>query len=548
MGFFSQLFSRPDPEQPWSWPTDVTPSGPTKLSVDDLRASAVTPPNPVQGWYGGDKYPGGFGPTQIFDVDYWTLRERSAQLFTENLYARGLIRRIITNEINTGLTLEAKPDESILGVASDSLSDWSEDTENRFELWAKNPELCDYKGRQTFGEIQRVALTEALIAGDVLFVLHVSPVTGLPLVQLISGDCVRTPLIAPEIAEGHSIYEGVELDDKGRHVAYWVEQETSEVVTAPSIRIPVQGEQSGRRVAWMVYGTDRRMGDVRGQPLLSLVMQAIKEIDRYRDAALRKATLNAIIAFFIKKTENKPGSLPISGGAVRRSTSSVDDVDSTVREFGISQHIPGMIIEELQQGEEPVPHSTAGTDVNFGPFEKAILDAIAWANGIPPEIYKLAFTDNYSASQAAINEYKMTLNMRRTKTGEESLQPIYVEWLVSSVIDKRIRAPGFLDAWRDPKQYDIFAAWVASDWSGAIKPSTDVLKQAKGYKLLNNEGWITNDRATRELTGTKFSKNIKRLRIENEMKAAAARPLLELEQEFGKSETERALTKLEAVS
>jgi hypothetical protein len=53
----------------------------------------------------GDKFAGGFGATKVFTPDYWTLRQRSEQLFHENLYARGLIRRLVTNEINTGLTL-----------------------------------------------------------------------------------------------------------------------------------------------------------------------------------------------------------------------------------------------------------------------------------------------------------------------------------------------------------------------------------------------------------------------------------------------------------
>ena len=50
----------------------------------------------------GDKFAGGFGTTNVYThIDYWTLRERSGQLFRENLYAKGLVRRLITNEINT---------------------------------------------------------------------------------------------------------------------------------------------------------------------------------------------------------------------------------------------------------------------------------------------------------------------------------------------------------------------------------------------------------------------------------------------------------------
>jgi hypothetical protein len=45
----------------------------------------------------GSKFAGGFGVTELLLADYWTLRQRSSQLFEQNLYARGLIRRLVTN-------------------------------------------------------------------------------------------------------------------------------------------------------------------------------------------------------------------------------------------------------------------------------------------------------------------------------------------------------------------------------------------------------------------------------------------------------------------
>ncbi len=60
-----------------------------------------------------------------------------------------------------------------------------------------------------------------------------------------------------------------------------------------------------------------------------------------------------------------------------------------------------------------------------------------------------------------------------------------------------------------------------------------MLKQAKGSKLLVDEGWSTNAREARITTGTKFSKNIQRLKRENEQKVEAARPFAEFKQEFG---------------
>ena len=501
---------------------------PMLREATEIAASGLEPPEAQYSTWAGDKYPGGFGATQLFEMDYWTLRERSSQLFRENLYARGLIRRLVTNEINTGLELEAQPEESVIGVPEDSLSDWSELNESRFSVWARNPQMCDFEGRRTFGALQREIRREALISGDVLVVQHISKTTGLPLIQIINGAHVGNPAEEIKLRSGYTLEYGVERDANKRHVAYHANKEDG-----TSVRLPVKGPRSGRRVAWLVYGSDKRHDDVRGEPLLALILQSVKEIDRYRDAAVRKATINSILAMFIKKTVDKPGTRPwVGGGATRKGTAAVAGVESD-RTFAISEHVPGTTIDELQVGEEPVPHSTAGTDVNFGPFEEAIIQAIAWANQIPPEILKLAFSNNYSASQAAINEFKIYLNMVRTDFGQVVCQPIYTEWLISSVLAKTVQATGFLEAWRTPSQIEKFGAWIMTDWSGAIKPSTDIVKQAKGYSMLVAEGWITNDRAARETTGTKFSKNIKRIKRENAMKVDAFKVFTELEEQVG---------------
>jgi capsid protein len=526
---------------------DAQPSGPAYHSVDDLDPWTYAGQTQFAGFensiFDGGKFAGGFGNTQIQWTDYWTLRARSAQLFNENLYARGLIRRLITNEINTGLAPECAPDEEVLGLEEDSLNDWSEQVENRFGLWCKSPKVCDWKREATFGAIQRAARLEALVCGDVLVVLRQNPRTRLPMVQLVSGNSVHTPIgnDTPRLRQGHEILHGVEFDAQGRQVAFHVQQKDGSYK-----RVPAYGEKSGRRLAWLVYGTDRRLDDVRGQPLLSIVLQSLKEIDRYRDSAQRKAVINSIMAMFIKKGEDKPGTLPMTGGAVRRDRVEVSDntTKGTPRQFNIANQIPGLVIEELQHGEEPVVKGGEGTDVNFGTFEEAIIQAVAWANEVPPEILRLAFSNNYSASQAAINEFKIYINRVWADWGETFCTPIYQEWLISENLLSRIVAPGLLDAWRDPMKHDQLAAWVSVDWYGSIKPSTDMLKQAKGSKMLVDEGWSTNAREARITTGTKFSHNMKRLKRENAQKAEAARPLLELQREFG---IERADATVQAI-
>ena len=108
--------------------THVPKSAPV-ISVDDLTNSILgysgqnRQDHAQHSIFDGGKFSGGFGPTQVYELDYWTLRARSAQLFNENLYARRMIRRLITNSINTGLTPEAMPDEEILGMTEEALND-----------------------------------------------------------------------------------------------------------------------------------------------------------------------------------------------------------------------------------------------------------------------------------------------------------------------------------------------------------------------------------------------------------------------------------------
>lgn len=476
----------------------------------------------------GTKFPGGYGPTNILITDYWTLRARSAELFESNLYARGLIRRLVTNEINVGLHLEATPEEDLLGYPEDGLAEWAEETECRFELWAENPVLCDQAERLTFGQLQAAARMEALVAGDVLVVNQQSPQSRLPKLRLINGAAVQTPLeFAMSGKRGaNRVVHGIEIDPNGRHVAFWIQDPTDPM---KGQRLPAFGEKSGRRLAWMVYGTDKRADDVRGKPLLALILQSLKEIDRFRDATQRKAVINSMLALFVKKGEATPGTRPLTGGAIRRTSDTTFDSNGAPRTFTTQQHIPGVVIDELQHGEEPQAFQTNGTVETFGVFEEAMIQAIAWANEVPPEILTLGFSSNYSASQAAINEFKIYLNRVRTDFGNAFCKPVYLEWLLAETLLGKIDAPGLLEAFRDFSQYDTFGAWTSSDWSGHIKPAVDMTKLVKGYAELVNEGFITRDRAARELTGSKYSKNVQKIARENAELAEARSPLAQQE-------------------
>ena len=497
----------------------------------------------VNSFFTGDKFPGGFGVTKNQFVDYWTLRIRSVQLFTENPYAKGIIKRLITNEINTGLTLEATPAGKIIGMDDDQVNEWSENTEALFKIWSDSKSICDWKQENNFGQLQKLARMTAFLSGDIVVILRQSTATRLPIVEIIDGVHVQSPsdgkMIQKATNRGNRIVHGVELDKNNRHVAYYIntvpatEQRRITVSGDPLAgkktfkRVLVKGEKSGRLISFMLYGSKKRVDEVRGMPLLASILQSLKEIDRYRDSEQRSAVINSLLALFINKEKDKLGSRPVSGGAVRKDQAEVPQEDGTTKSLNLSNFIPGIVMEELQVGETPESFDTKRPNVNFKAFEDVIVSTMAWSLEIPPEILLLSFNSNYSASQASISEFKMYLNNTRFDFSSDFNKPIYGEWLISMVLTDRISAPGLLESFRSKTDFIVYGAWIASDWSGAIKPQVDLLKTAKYYKELLKEGLITHERSSKELTGMKFSTNVRILKKENELLAEAQKPLID---------------------
>jgi len=480
----------------------------------------------ISQFFTGDKFPDGFGATKEYFADYWTLRKRSVQLYTDNIYAKGLLNRLLTNEINTGLSLEAIPEGDVLNLDDDFLNDWSESTENKFRIWGSMKEICDWNQLNTFGQLQALVRLTSLLSGDCVIVLRQSTLTRLPIVEIIDGSNIQNPsdqnFIKKALARGNKIIHGVELDSNKRHIAYYILQANGSFK-----RVPVRGEKSKRLISFMVYGSRKRVDEIRGIPLLAAVLQSLKEIDRYKDSEQRAAVINSILPMFISKSKDKVGSRPMTGAGVRKKSTTKTNNDGTEKRITQAGYVPGIILDELQVGEEPKSFDTKRPNINFGNFEHAILSGIAWCNEIPPEILMLHFSNNYSASRAAINEFKIYLDRIRSDFSIDFCKPVYNEWLINMVLTDRIEAAGFLQAWRDKNLFLVYGAWIQSDWAGAIKPSVDRDKEAKAYERMTKHAWITNDRSAKELTGTKFSQNVRRIKKEAQQLAEAYQPLVD---------------------
>lgn len=517
---------------------DIDVSGMEIVGINDLRSGFSAAENSqdlstdvYQGsgyqnyLWDGEKFPGGYGATQNVYTDYDVLRERSDELFRKNLHARGLERRRLDNVIATGLKLEATPDIETLGMTDEAATAWSKAVERQYELWASTPWLCDAQQRRTLGQLQKEIQREADLEGDVVITLRWSRTYQMPMVDFIRGSLLQTPLKDKPQA-GHTIVRGVELDSQNRHVAFWIYQKDGTYK-----RLPAIGEKSGRRLAWLYHGSDNRAEDVRGTPFLTLIMQGVKEIDRYVAATQRKAVINSMFAAAIYRDVESTGparsislmSTP-NGPAKIEGTTSI----GTPAFARMQQMAPGTILDRLAPGEKIQPFSTNGSIEPIESFVNSHLKHMASANGISPEVFLMDFNKSFSAAQAANNEQKLALTILREQFATQVLTPIYEEWLYSAALSDRIDGQALLDTAFNPSKVDKYIAWLKCEWAGHVKPVVDISKIVPAYAEMVNRGWMTNERATRELTGMKFDDVNVRLKKENLMVLEANKPLADL--------------------
>lgn len=504
-------------------------------TAQDISASTQYYDNSM---YTGEKYPGGLGPVvELLDLDYWALRKRSNQLFYKNSYARGIVRRFVTNIVGGGLSLKANPESKVVNQTEDFLSGWEEDVETKFFLYNDTPTIIDNKRKRTGGQLQASVLQEAFIGGDCLVVLRQHPKYKLPVVQIVTGDRIQTPF--DKIGDT-TIIDGVKLDKSGRHVAFYVED-----INDPKgyREIKAYGRNTGREQARLIYGIDKREDGVRGEPLLSIAIQPLMEIDKYRDSAQRKAVLNSVVVAAIERGSNNKHQSSLSRKNRPKDEVEVVDGSGENRRISFADMIPGMNFEYLNPDEKINFFSNNGVDANFGAFESAVMIGLAWALEIPPEILLLSFNKSFSASQAAVNEFNFFLRKRRLTFGQNYCDFVYQDWFLSMVLLGKIEADGYIQNLNSADGWEISQSWVTAAWIGAVKPPADVLKIGKAYVLQIDNHLNTHSNVCLELNGLKFSKVMEQQTKENRMIAESMRPLLELEKQYGEKSVSAMMSK-----
>lgn len=429
----------------------------------------------MRGWYPKSK---------SADEDTLPLLEKarasSRDLYMNTPIAAAALRRINTNVLGSGLTLQSRIDRDLLGLSEDEADAWEKRTEREWAMWAGGKD-CDITRSQSFAGLQVLAHLSTMMNGDCFVLLPFvdieRPTTPYKLkIQLVEADYVCNP---NNRMDNNNLKSGIEMDEFGAPVKYHIRTKPYKMFATVDdwVEIPAFGEKSGRRNVLHLMEKER-VGQRRGMPTLAPVIESIKQLSRLTEAELMAAVIASFFTVFVKSVTSPSG----LGGMFTESESVLTEPDGTSGRDATHPddnmyEVGSGNIVELAEDQEIQTASPNRPNDGFDPFFVSITRLIGAGIEVPYEQLMLAFTASYSASRAALLEAWKFYRKKRSWTGENLCQPVYDEWLGEGVLRGRIKAPGFF---HDPL---IRRAWSGSSWGGPGQGQIDPVKETKGAQL-----------------------------------------------------------------
>ncbi len=434
-----------------------------------------------------------------------TLRARARDLYRNNPIAKGAIKNQTASVIGSGLKLQPRVDRKFLGLTDEQADQWESDVEREFLLWADS-NYCDAAKRCDFYELQELALKTVLNSGEVFILLPTKSESGNPYdlrLQLIEGDRIGNPLINP--LDDQKLRGGIEVDDWGAPVAYWVASSYPSEYSSFAQYKRVRAVGSSGRINVIHLYEQERPGQRRGLPYLAPVIDVLKNLTRYSDSVLQRAIIQSYLTVFIRSETGEVGDTPFLDND-QKLTETEKTVNYELGPGAVMGLLPGESIETVNPG---------GPDQRFDEFYMTNLKLVGMALEIPLEVLVKHFQSSYSASRAALLDFWRAVKTRRSWISRKFCQVVYEEWLAEAILKGRINAPGYFD------DLVFRKAWARAQWNGPSPGQIDPTKEVEAYILQRDNGFITNQDASAQINGSDWESNVRALKTENLLKSEA---------------------------
>lgn len=331
------------------------------------------------------------------EQEWETLAERAEDLFRNDAWAASAVNGRVDNVVGRGIRVQARIQAEDVGLPEETV----ETINNRLETIYH--ELNRYEAHR---RKQRVAERCAGIYGESIEVISDVGAADKPIplaVQVVNPKRVQTP---PGRIGDKRIRMGVEVDDLGTAIAYWIRK------TEPYDTLNIN-DAFDRVPADRVLHTFEPLfpGQLRGVPWMAPGMGILKDLKDFCEAHLIGEQISACFAVFIK-TQNPAGIAAYNATGTDSGCRRIEDI------------APGMV-NYLNPDEDVTFSSPARPGNTLGPYVLHHLKGFASSIRYPFELLTKTYDNSYSGGRLSLIDGRVAFGCWQQGRIDMSLSPFW---------------------------------------------------------------------------------------------------------------------------
>jgi lambda family phage portal protein len=378
------------------------------------------------------------------------LRAWSRKLVRDNAYAWGVVDTIVSSVIGSGIKAQSM-------MEFEDGSDVEDTNWQRDETWERWCEVCDINGLYNFDEVQRIAQREIVEAGEVLIHLVNTPkkeFRGISrpvpfALELIEADRLASDqdTYALNRDGGKRIVRGVEMDELGKPIAYWIYPDHP---NAP------QGwnRQPKRIDAKNIIHLFRRdrVGQSRGVSWFAPIMSWIRDLGVYVDNEIQASAVASCFGVAIKTDGAFPGLTSPTGE---------DTSDANGNQFEYLE--PAMVVR-LNKGESIESINPGRPNSASEPWINLMLRGISVGTGLSYETVSRDYSKtSYSSSRTSQLEDRRRFRCWQQYIIHHLCQPVRDRFTEAAALAGLKNFPTMRELLEDRRSADP-VEWQTPEW------------------------------------------------------------------------------------
>ena len=458
--------------------------------------------------FDGEKNIRSLGMPLNYDIDYYGMANRAWNLYLTTDITKIVIDRLTQFTIGDGLKLQYEPDKLILKKK------YNINIDNEFQKYVEsiwniycNSKYISNNQQSDIHKLSTTIMINTLLCGDCLIIRRIKneQVT----LQVIDGRSVCGGV--PEHNSNNKVIDGVEVNQNGEHIAYHIITENGKIE-----RIKAK-DSKGHTQAWLVYANNSRISQVRGVSTICSIIQKLDQLAKYTENEVVASEVNSKLATIIEHTELSDGKNPLIGRElVKNNGNPIYDPELNEETKSAILKLTNGLLINLGVGKTMKSFDTKRPNLNFEAFLDANAKYIFASQSIPFEIAVMVFSNNFSASRAALKMFEMTLKVLRKNIVINGIyKPAFKTFFLIENLKGNLIINNFDKIRNNP--IDANALNKCRFISPPI-PHVDPLKEVNAVVEKINNNLSTREEAMEELgNSTDFDSTMERINNENEI-------------------------------